>query len=361
MAQFDYKKLYASKMWPLFTEFEGDGGRKFRFVQLTAAVTYAKGCTLTCTVAGVAAKTTTALDILYGFLPYDINDASFVVASDASNYAFVEIPTEGTDTKCLVDGDSVDVAIGDLLVPGAGVMVKYVPGTVGTFYPRLMARAANASTVALKAVQGYAADVVPTTNWTEAISSIVTLAAAAGGTSRSIWGKMITFTSLTSGTIMGVRGETVVSASCAVSGSYVYGTQGKLTLSTGSSLAGGSQHYCGVMGQLDLSGGTTTSGHIACIIASIQDTTSTERTAVDGIYVELPAYGSGAKMNSVLKGYGGAKYGFDLSGNHIDYLFTIPTTAAGSKVDADIAYAHYKKMPVDIGGTAGWILIGLDA
>jgi hypothetical protein len=50
--------------------------------------------------------------------------------------------------------------------------------------------------------------------------------------------------------------------------------------------------------------------------------------------------------------------------NRITRLFSFnncTTGFMGAKVDADIAYAHYRKMACTVDGAAGWILIGLDA
>lgn len=53
------------------------------------------------------------------------------------------------------------------------------------------------------------------------------------------------------------------------------------------------------------------------------------------------------------------------AGEKITNLFTIESTKAGAlvgaKVDADIPYAHYRKVVVNVGGEAGWLLVGFDA
>jgi hypothetical protein len=51
-------------------------------------------------------------------------------------------------------------------------------------------------------------------------------------------------------------------------------------------------------------------------------------------------------------------------GNKITNLFTIESTDTGlvsAKTDADIAYAHYRKVNVNVHGQAGWILVGFDS
>ena len=189
----------------------------------------------------------------------------------------------------------------------------------------------------------------------------LTIASATPGNVKNLYMRTLTNATMSSGTLSAVRGELNVPNSAAVSGTaYLFGVQGKLVCGTTTTLAVGSGHACGLYGQIDISGASTLTGHVAAIIASVQDTTSTARTALNGIYVELPAYGSGAKANSVLQGYGGVVSGLDLTGNHMDYFVDLPDSAAGAKVDADIAYAHYRKMPVRINGVDGWVLIGLN-
>lgn len=162
------------------------------------------------------------------------------------------------------------------------------------------------------------------------ITSEIALTSVTGGTVRAIFGEISTFsTGMTSGTVMGVRGEANIYGSIATS--FIYGTEGKAILKSGSSVADGSAYVAGVVGQLDLSGGTTTSGHIACVIGSIQDTTGliAGRAVVDAFYAECPAYGSGGGINSAFKGYGSTNYVFDFSGIHAaSGLFLLP--AVGS-------------------------------
>lgn len=55
---------------------------------------------------------------------------------------------------------------------------------------------------------------------------------------------------------------------------------------------------------------------------------------------------------------------FIYPGNKITNLVTIDSTDTGlvsAKTDADIAYAHYRKVNVNIHGEAGWLLVGFDS
>lgn len=267
---------------------------------------------------------------------------------------------------------SGDVNAGDKVKAGAsGTFV--LAGTAGDHVFGIAETSATSGNIFSCRIRADVVQATDTVFWTNSgtalapttantvVNSSVTLVSATPAATRAMFGLITTYTSMSSGTIMGVRGEADISAACAVTGGYIYGTEGKLSCGAGSSINAGSDHFCGVMGQIDISGLTSTAGHIAPIVASIQDTSNTARDQVNGVYVELPTYGSGAKMNAALQATGGATYALDFNGMHIDSLFAIPTTAAGTKVDADIAYAHYKKVPVTIGGVTGWLLVGFDS
>ena len=147
------------------------------------------------------------------------------------------------------------------------------------------------------------------------IKTTIAQTSATPGNVKAIWGTQTLPASLTSGTVIGVRGETGIPNSGAVhTGTFIYGTQGKIVSGTGTTIDAGSGYVTGVLGQMDISGATTTSGHIAAVIANIQDSSNTARSTVNGIYVETPLYGSGALFNSVVQAIGAFNYGFDLSG-----------------------------------------------
>jgi hypothetical protein len=55
---------------------------------------------------------------------------------------------------------------------------------------------------------------------------------------------------------------------------------------------------------------------------------------------------------------------FIYPGNKITNLLTIDSTdtgMVGAKVDADVTWAHYRKVNVNVHGAAGWIVVGFDA
>ncbi len=164
------------------------------------------------------------------------------------------------------------------------------------------------------------------------INVTMTQPLATPGTIRLLYGKQITFSTMSSGNLVGVRGEILIPDSAVISGTaFLYGVQGKFIMGTtggtgSTSISVGSSHVCGVLGQLDISNGTTTAGHIACIIASVQDTSSTLRTQVQGIYVEAPTYGSGGGINSILQGNGGATTILEMAGVNSSFFLAVPAT-----------------------------------
>lgn len=89
-----------------------------------------------------------------------------------------------------------------------------------------------------------------------------TVSTAALGTVRALYGQVTAdfAGTLTSGNIVGVRGlATIAAGTTAGSGTFIYGTQGKVTLL---GVEGGAD-VTGIIGQLDLSAGTNTSGIIS--------------------------------------------------------------------------------------------------
>jgi len=158
------------------------------------------------------------------------------------------------------------------------------------------------------------------------INVTLTQTLATPGTVRSIYGKNVTRgTSQTSGNLVGVRGEVNITAGCAVSTSYLYGTQGKL-ITNASTLTSGT--FAGVYGQLDVSSATINGGKIAALSADIYGFTSGSSNYIDGVYVEHVA---GGVINSMFKAIAKSNYVFDLASNtHTQMGVTgAATTAAG--------------------------------
>jgi hypothetical protein len=92
-------------------------------------------------------------------------------------------------------------------------------------------------------------------------------------------------------------------------------------------MALGSGFAFGTAGQLYLTGGTVTSGHVAGLGAEISGSSGTvgsPQAFVDLIY----AQNSTGVVNSFLKGYGGTTYAFDLSTGGIGNQLSTTCTPA---------------------------------
>jgi hypothetical protein len=112
------------------------------------------------------------------------------------------------------------------------------------------------------------------------------------------------------GSMAAVRGNMIIGSSSTLNSGYFYGTQGKIT-GTGGTIAIGSDYYCGILGQLDVAGMTLTSGHIAPVIASWQNTGGSTPTSVGNlIYAESNCP---ANINAVLQAIANTAYIFDLA------------------------------------------------
>ena len=141
------------------------------------------------------------------------------------------------------------------------------------------------------------------------VSVTQTNASATPGTVRSVIGAQITGISMTAGNLVGVRGAVTVTDGTTVgTGGFLYGTQGKIILGTGT-LNVGSAHVAGLYGQLDMTGGTTTTGHVAAVIGDIF-AVGTGGANIDNFYAEQS---TGTANNSAFKCIVNSTYLFDLS------------------------------------------------
>ena len=273
----------------------------------------------------------------------NINTSAYTITDTAADSAGIHIRKVSSSTY----GWPVGLKIND-----AGAITGIQLGTMTTGISLSGAYTTaisitGTSTTAISVADGY-------------ITLVKTQTSATPGSVRAIYGKNVMNATMTSGNLVGVRGEAnIPNSGAASSAAFIYGVQGKLIGGSSGGISStsidvGSSHVCGVLGQLDLSNCTTTSGHIACLIASIQDTTSTARTQVNGIYVELPTYGSGAKMNSVLQGNGGATYYLDMGGANADYLVCMPATGL-TPYSAGTGSAGAGKIKILVGSTPHYI------
>jgi hypothetical protein len=111
------------------------------------------------------------------------------------------------------------------------------------------------------------------------------------------------------GSLAGVRGCVTLSSGKAITDGFMYGVQGKL-VADGATINNSPDHVAGLYGQLSLSGSTLSGGHIAAVIASIQNVPTS--SLVDLFYGESA---TGNVINSFLKAFGKADYVFDLASN----------------------------------------------
>jgi hypothetical protein len=161
---------------------------------------------------------------------------------------------------------------------------------------------------------------------------------ATPGTVRAITGSCNPLAVQTSGNLVGVRGDITLPSAAAISGSYLYGVQGKIITGTGV-FAGTSA--AGVYGQLDVTGGTISGGHVACLQANIFGANA-GGFAIEGIYIE---HAGGGVINSFIQCFGKSDYVFDLASNtHVQMGTTgAASTAAGwlkLKVEGVVRYIN---------------------
>ena len=150
-----------------------------------------------------------------------------------------------------------------------------------------------------------------------------TSASATPGTVRTLVGNMTTHSSMSSGNLVGVRGTVTMAGGN--TGGYLYGAQGKAT--TGANAFAGTV-LAGLYGQIDVSGGTITSGHVAAIQANIYGANSGS-IPMEGIYVE---HAGGGVINAFLQCFGKSDYVFDVSSNtHTQMSTTGSAGATASK------------------------------
>jgi hypothetical protein len=143
----------------------------------------------------------------------------------------------------------------------------------------------------------------------ELITGTMTSVSATPGTSRAIYGKYTTFTSMTSGNLVGTRGEVTMGGN--VTGTaFLYGAQGKI-ITGANTINVGSSYVAGVFGQLDLTGATVTSGYV-CGVASDIFGVSSGTVAADLFYGQ---HADGGTINSYFRAYGKATSVFEFDTN----------------------------------------------
>ena len=104
-----------------------------------------------------------------------------------------------------------------------------------------------------------------------------------------------------SGSVASLRGNTTIAAGCTITGaSYVFGTQGKLTIQ--GTHSGSAEVSCGLLGQFDLSAATAATAPIAAIWADCGATMSSGIGATAANIDAVVVYNTtGAKINAALR------------------------------------------------------------
>jgi hypothetical protein len=193
-----------------------------------------------------------------GFFTYDVATDSFVSLADNGNLSYT-----------LPNGD---IFVGNASNIATGVAVTGVVAITNTGVTSLVAPIAISDTTS----------------------------SATPGTIRSFFSTMNgTATTMTSGNLVGVRGEV---AYVSASGGFLYGVQGKI-IPTGT--LSGSSWNAGVFGQLDISGATINAGQVAPIWGDYGSASGT-LTNQTGLYGIAMTNTTAAVLEGQLYLYGGA-------------------------------------------------------
>lgn len=132
-----------------------------------------------------------------------------------------------------------------------------------------------------------------------------------------------------SGSLVAVRGNLTIKAGTTVTGaSYLYGTQGKLTIQ--GHHTGSAEVSCGLQGQLDLSAAQAVTAPIAAIWADCGASVGTATGAnIDGVVIYNTI--AGLTINSAIRIYAYSTYLFDLTDAGNNWVVgTTAATAAGA-------------------------------
>ena len=168
-----------------------------------------------------------------------------------------------------------------------------------------------------------------------------TAAVTAPGSVRGVVSAMTTTAgAVTSGTLAAIRGI-VTYLTQTLTNVFTYGVQGKL-VGAGATIDAGSSHVCGVLAQMDLSGTTVSSGHIAPLIVSGQ-------TLPASAYVNMVYFESGGnKINAAEQFNVAANFLWDINNFESCGIITTPSGATHS--------GNLRTIKVQIDGATYYIL-----
>jgi hypothetical protein len=217
---------------------------------------------------------------------------------------------------------SLSGAADALSTTGAAVsVVAAAPPSVGQYLIATAATTATWQTLDLS-VPPAIGGTTPSTGAFTLLTGTNTAVSATPGTIRAIYGKFTTFTTMTSGNLVGTRGEVTMGGS--VSGTaFLYGAQGKI-ITGANTIDVGSGYVAGVFGQLDLTGATVTTGYV-CGVASDIFGVSSGTVAADLFYGQ---HADGGTINSFFRAYGNATSVFEFDTNSGTQITTTGTAAS---------------------------------
>jgi hypothetical protein len=123
---------------------------------------------------------------------------------------------------------------------------------------------------------------------------------------------------------VGVRGAVTAATGANLTGGYFYGTQGKAITGT-ATINVGSGDFSGVYGQLDVTGGTITSGHVAPLESNLygaQSGTHGAAVPIDLLYME---HAAGGVIRDAIHLFGKMDYVLNFESNS-DLGYAVSTT-----------------------------------
>jgi hypothetical protein len=245
-------------------------------------------------------------------------------AALAADYTLTLPPDDGTAGQAMITDGAGTLTWST--VPGSGTVTSVTcAGTVNgltlTSAPDPITTSGTITlggTLVLSSPPAIGA-VAPAAGAFTSLTGTLTAVSATPGTSRAITGKYTTFTTMTTGNLVGVRGEVTAGGTISAPSS-LYGAQGKII--TGANTVNGT--IAAVFAQFDMTGGTIGTGNQAAIAANFVGVAS-GTVALNGLYVENAG---GGAIHSYVRGYGNATYVFDIEST--GYTNTSLTGTAGT-------------------------------
>lgn len=237
----------------------------------------------------------------------------------------------------------------------ANYLKTAVDSGLASFYPTDLVAVTYANnvsqlftlTITTSAITLVPAYITPSNSAGQTIQSSET--SATPGTVRALTGKITnTATTMTSGNIVGIRGE----VDCVgASGGFIYGAQGKV-IATGT--FSGSSWTAGLFGQFDISAATVNAGQLAAIWGDWGTTgaTATDLTGCRGIAFTNT---TSNVLNAQDYRYGNATYLLELAGagGTLNY-YAAAGTSSGSAGNSTHCAAQ-QVIKIEINGAAAYI------